>query len=151
MPGVLAHSQADIIRYLLIQLGLGGNPLTSPLPAWPIYAADEPDVPDNCITVYDTPGIKHCRVMPGGEVQEHHGFQVRIRATSHPVGRTKADAIKITIDQVVYQNLITVGSTSYRVHCLNRTTDVLSLGREVPLARRSLFTVNGLASLRQVP
>ena len=61
MSGSLAHLPEDIVRYLLIDLSVGTLP--SDVDDWPIYATQEPDKPDNVITVYGTEGNKHGRCI----------------------------------------------------------------------------------------
>lgn len=148
MPGSLTHSPADIVRRLLIALGVGVDPPSSP---WPIYASGEPSLPDNVITVFGTTGRQHGRTATDGEMQEHHGIQVRIRAATYPVGYTKARTIATALD-TMYQDVITVPSTtnSYLIHAILRTSDVIELGKETPSSKREIFTVNALVSVRAV-
>lgn len=147
MSGSLTHSPADIIRNLLVNLGLGTTP--SAAGSWPVYAEREPDAPDSVITVYNTAGRKDGRVQVGGEVQEHHGFQVRIRAANPVTGYTKAQAIAIALDETVYQDTVTISAATYLVHAVSRVGSVLALGKETPTSKRNLFTINAVAALRQ--
>lgn len=148
MPGTLDYSPADIVRWLMVNKGLGTDPADSD--PWPVFAADEPDSPDAVITVYDTVGRLGGRTQTNGEQQEHHGLQVRIRAGDHVTGWKKARAIATSFDQLVYRNTVTVGSKSYLVHSISRAGDVLSLGKETPTSRRKLFTINVLVSVREL-
>lgn len=147
MAGALTHSPADVIRYLLIDEGLGTLPSVSG--SWPVYAANEPDTPDNCITVYHTSNTIHGREMTAGETQEHEGVQIRIRSAGHNTGYVKADTIKRALDTSVSWNTVTISGTDYLVHAVHRTTGVLSLGKDLTNSRRDLFTINAVASLRQ--
>jgi hypothetical protein len=156
MPGPLTHSPADIIAKVLIDLSLGLEPPTTP---WPVFVSNEPDVPDNCITTYDTLGKSSGRTNYDGEQQEHHGVQVRVRSINHPIGFTKARAIAIALDQSVYDMVVSIGSVSYLVHCVNRQGDIISLGKEVtvsgyksesPSSRRQIFVINTFVSVREV-
>lgn len=101
MPGRLHHSAADIIRWLLVDLGIVGNPNDSPVPAWPAYATLEPEILDDLVTVYDTASIDQGRTHYDGERQEREGFQVRVRATDTVEGYDKADEIKADRKSVV--------------------------------------------------
>jgi hypothetical protein len=58
MSGSLDHFPADIIRQLLIDLGVG---LDVTATDWPAFSQKEPDSPDNVITVFDTMGreVRH--------------------------------------------------------------------------------------------
>ena len=147
MPGTLTHSPADVLRDLLIGLAVGTAP--SAAGNWPIFVAGEPDTPDNCITVYDTAGTLEGRSMIDGEKQEHHGIQIRVRANDYPTGYTKARTVATTLDTSVYQNSASIGASVYVVQSVSRTTDVIPLGKENPLSKRDLFTINALVSLTQ--
>lgn len=147
MAGVLLHSPADILRQLLIDLELG-TAYVDDATSWAVFASGEADMPDDCITVYDTEGRNHGREMVHGERQEHHGFQVRVRARNHAVGYLKARDIAVKLDQEVYQELVTVEEIQYLVHAVTRVGDVLPIGKDAPRSKRSLFTINGIVSLR---
>lgn len=157
MPGLLNHSPADIVRRLLVDLGLGSYPAI-PAGSWPVYASEEPQTPDNTITVFDTTGKRQGRMMIDGAVEEHHGFQIRIRSADDRTGATKARTIADTIDKNVYRRWVTVDSTRYQVHSLDRSGDVISLGRErsegggkdKKPSQRRIFTINGTAHIVKV-
>lgn len=144
MSGSLTHSPAEIIRQLLVDLALGTDDGT-----WPVKFATEPNSPDNVITVYNTAGRSDGRVQNGGERQEHHGFQVRIRSTSEAVGYTRARLIAVALDESVLLTTVTVSSSTYLIQSISRTGDILSLGKNHPETNLNLFTINALASLRQ--
>lgn len=145
MSTPLAHSPADILRRTLIATGQGNDPPTSP---WPVYAAGEPNAPDNVVTVYDTLGRGDGRAMPTGERTEHHGVQVRVRAGTHKDGYAKARAVAVALDESIYDVAVTLDAQQYLVHSVTRTGDVLALGKESPTSRRSLFTINALVTIR---
>ena len=145
MPGALTHSPADVVSRLLVDLGVGTDPADGS--AWPIFAAGEPSLPDNVITVFDTVGRQQGRTHFDGETQEHHGIQIRVRSSTHLVGFTKARAIAVVIDGQ-YQSQVVIGAISYVVHAITRSGDVNILGKEVPATKRNLFTINALVSLR---
>lgn len=147
MPGPLTHSPADVVRRLLIGLGLGNDPPAEP---WPMYVGGEPTVPDNVITLYDMLPRLHGREMVTGERQLHHGVMVRVRGTDYNVAYAKANAIAVALDEGVYQETVTISPSRYLVHAADRTGDVLALNKESFETKRSLFTVNALVSLRQV-
>lgn len=150
MPGALDHSPADIVRRLFVSLSLGTLPSSSQAEGdWPIHAALEPDSPDSVITIYDTEGVTQGRIQIDGEIQEQHGIQVRIRARSHQAGYPKANDIVQAMDKTIYRNTVTIGSDTYLVHSVTRTGGILSLGKQVPLNKLNLFTINALVSVRQ--
>src|SRR5438132_8051410 len=114
----LQHSPADIISRLLIAVAsdMLTDPSLVPLQAWPCYVSREPDVPDDVVTIYDTMGRDDGQVMNDGELQEHPGIQIRIRATRPDIGYDKARTIATTLDKGIYANRITVDGVSYLVH-----------------------------------
>lgn len=151
--GPLDHSPADIIRKMLVNLGLGVTPSYSAAgkyngSPWPVFAGGEPDTPDSAITVYDTAGVDHGRLMVTGERPEHHGILIRVRSAAHTAGYAKARAIAVALDTDVSFEAATIGSTTYIVWAVTRTTDVLDIGKETN-TNRDLFTVNAIVSLRK--
>lgn len=145
MSGELDHSPATIISQLLVDLGLGTLPADSE--AWPVYTSVEPNAPDNVITVFDTQGANAGRHMKTGERQEFHGIQVRVRSAEYPVGYAKAREIAVALDEEVYRTEVLVEFTTYLVHSISRSSDVLSLGKDSPRTARRLFTVNATTTL----
>jgi hypothetical protein len=145
LPGTLSHSPANILRRALVQLGHGADPPTGP---WPCYCPVEPDRPDNVLTVQDTAGTDDGRTMIDGARQGFRGVQVRVRASDNLVGSAKAEALAVALDQL-YDVLVTMGTTSYRLHAVTRTSDPLALGTDTPRSRRWLFTVNARFTVRQ--
>lgn len=147
MSGSLTHSPAEVVRQLLVDLSLGTLPSAGG--SWPICATQELDSPDNAMTVYDTSGRLDGRTMTDGEQQEHYGFQVRVRSATHEAGHAKANAIAVALDQSVLLEVVTVETSVYLVQAVSRTTNVLPIGKETGLSKRSLFTINAVVSLRQ--
>jgi hypothetical protein len=145
---LLDHTPSDVVRRLLIDLGQGSDGGT-----WPVYSTNEPDSPDDCITVYDTTGRDYGRDHLG-ERSEHPGIQVRIRASDAYDGFKKAQAVAVAMDRVVRQTvdldaLVGTGITQYFVYEISRTGNVLPLGKEMPASERTLFTINAVVTLRQ--
>lgn len=149
MSGILDHQPAFIVRKLLIALGLGTEPALNNT-NWPIQDTVEPDAPDNTITVYDTSGRKQTRTMNEGRVFELHGIQLRIRGINSGVGYAKARTLAVALDESVYQNMVTIGSSQYTIQNISRVGDVLNLGLEVPKSKRHIFTINAMACLRKI-
>lgn len=148
MPGTLTHSPARIVAQMLIGMGHGTNPLAEPLGDWPVYADAEPPLPDSVITVRDTAGRDGGREHVQGERAEHHGILIRVRSSTHEGGYAKARALAVALDQDVYQESLSISGSSYRVHCVTRTGDVIVLGKQLPQNKRSLFTINALVAVR---
>jgi hypothetical protein len=146
----LDHAPSKVVQKLLIALGVGATPATDPTSVnWPIYYSQEPDQPDNCITIYDTSGIQHGRVMPTQEMIEHHGIQVRIRSQSKDAGHLKAQAVVVAMDQLSFMRGVTIDTSHYTVQTIVRKGSILSLGKESPNSNRLLFTVNAVVAIRQ--
>lgn len=141
----LSHSPADIVRYLLVNLSRGSLPEDEA--AWPIYVSQEPDHPDSCITVYDTSGIIEGRAQISGEIQEHYGIQIKVRAASPTVAYAKISEVNNWIDKSVRNNLVTIESSQYLVYAITRKGGILSLGKELSSSKRNLYTVNAIVSL----
>ena len=139
------YSPADITCRFLVAEGVGTLPTANG--AWPIYIADEPDLPDNCITVYDLQGQNNGRNMPGRTTFRHQGIQVRVRSTVHTVGWDKAEEIREALHNA-YDEILTISADSYIIHCYSKLSDVLALGKESPTSKRRLFTVNALISVK---
>jgi hypothetical protein len=146
----LLHSPADVLRRLFIAVGLGTNPTASPLGTWPIYATGEPGSPDEVLTVYDTAGSSDGRSMVDGEMFQHYGFQLRIRAATAKRGYEKAESIRRQMAEVIYNEVVTIDDAVYRIPCIVRIGDVLALGKETPQSKRSLFTINALAPIHRL-
>ena len=147
MPGLLLHSPSDIIRQLLVDRGLGAYPPADP---WPIYVVMEPDGPDDVITLSDMDGTDSGRTMNDGERQEHHGVMVRVRAFTHTDGYAKIRHIAVILDQEVYDAIVVIGVRTYKIHSVSRLGDVMVLGKETLVSKRSIFTVNTVVSVRMV-
>jgi len=148
MSGSLTHTPANVMQYLLVSLGAGTLPTSHGL--WPIYNANEPDTPDNCLTITDVAGLMHGRDQNSGYMQEHEGIQVRIRATDHATGWAKANSIKTLLDSSIAMSDVTVSTSNYVVGAVTRKSGPFGIGKETPSSKRELFTINAVVSLRQV-
>lgn len=140
----LEYSTADIIRYLLFDLGLGTDPTL--LGNWPVQVSNEPDSPDNLIVVFDTAGVSSGRIQRSGEVVEQRGFMIQVRGTDHQTAWIKAEAIRSAIEEDVHNTLVQVESTTFIVYVINRHSGPIFLGRE-PGTNRVLFTINAVAAI----
>lgn len=149
----LTNSPADVVRYALIAGGLGTLPLSEGL--WPIFAWQEPDQPDDVVTVYDTSGVVQGRSHNDGQVLEHYGVQIRVRTSIPKNGNTKIRAILEFLDRTINQTVVNVpydtgtGYSVYCIHAVSRSGTILSLGKDTPTTKRTLFTVNVSVSLSQ--
>jgi hypothetical protein len=149
VAGALNHPPARILRQLLVDLGVATfprGPSEADL-AWPAYYGSEPDTPDDVITVKGTADRDQGRTHPDGERQGMYGFQVRVRSSTEQEGDVKAREIAVALDQDLYQEWVTVEGSRYLVHSVTTTGGPVPLGK-VSGSRRSVFTLNALASLR---
>ena len=142
----MTHSPADVLRKLLVSLGHGTMP--SAAGSWPVSVAQEPDDPDDDMTLYDEIGRKDGRAMASGEVYEHHGVQLQLRAAKFTDGYTKVSGVVGALDQDVEAAGVTIDTSTYVVYAVSRTGTINYLGHE-PESRRHIWTVNLLVSIRQ--
>lgn len=145
MSGALTHSPAEIVRNLLVNLGAGTLPSAGG--SWPISADQRLDTPDNAMTINDTDGRKDGRSMPTGEVFEHPGIQIEVRAATRGAGFLKAKAVATLLDEGVFNDTITVSGKSYTITNVSRSGGVISIGKESPTSKRYLFTINAIATI----
>lgn len=136
----LLHSPAKILAALLINLDVAADPPARP---WPVFVGNEPTDPDDCLTLYDTTGFMAARSMIDGELVEWAGWQLRVRAVTQQTGFVKATALRRTMSEDILTVAVALDGTTYLVHCLNRFSGVISLGKDVTNSKRYLFTLNG--------
>lgn len=150
MAGLLNHTPADIMSWLLVGLGVGGDSTKSPLPSWPVYSGVEPNSPDNCITVKGTTDVDDMRTFEG-ERQLHYGVQIRIRSTTEKIGYARALLIATTLDTVAGVGVVTPtpNVNTYWITVVNVKNGVLQLGIDNPSTKRYLFTINCLFPMRK--
>lgn len=140
------HSPAEIVQQMLVDLAQGTLPSANG--SWPVFCPNEGNKPDNAITVRDTAGRSDGRLMVTGRVPVHHGFQVRIRASSHNVGWAKADAIRVALSESVEQTTVTISGSSYVVQGCVAIGPIIPLGMDKTRTTLELFTLNALLVVR---
>jgi hypothetical protein len=116
---------------------------------WPVLCSLQSDKPDNQIAVMDTPGIIEGRSQVEGEVQEHFGVQLLIRASTPNVAFAKTRNIAVSLDQGVVREVVNVDTATYLVQSITRVGNPHSLGRESPTSNRHLYSINTIVSVRQ--
>lgn len=134
---------ADIIRQLLIDLGLGAA-----VGDWTTYVSFLPSDPEKALCVYDTVGRIDGRLMQTGEQIEHPGIQIRVRGADYVTTWEKAKAIALALD-AVNQNLVSISSDeTYTINNVSRSGPVIPLGMEVEgTARHYHFTINAVLTI----
>lgn len=153
MSGLLTHSPADVLRWLLIALGYGSDPVPvggAVQGAWPIHAHNEPNEPDDLVTLYDTRGADTGREMVGGLRVEHHGIQARVRAAESTAGWIKANAIAVAFDSGISLRTVSISGSVYTVYAVTRKSGPVALGRgEAPATKRAIYTINAVIAMKQ--
>ena len=145
MSGNLTHPPSDIVRRLLITKGYGTLPSASG--SWPIFHLNEPDNPDNCITIYNTENNDQGRVQFSLARTEYFGVQIRVRDKSS--SGVKARTIASALDSAIYRDTVTISSSTYLVQSVNKITGPIYLGRNQPNSNLSLFTINAVVDVKQ--
>ena len=149
----LTHSPAQIIRDLLVDLGLGVLPSAGG--DWPIFVTSIPDSPDSIIAVIDTLGTRDGRHQPTGEAAEHPGIHIEIRDANYQDGWEKANAVRVALSETILRNTVSIednigtGTTGYLVYAVTKISGIIPLGKELPTSKRHLFTINAVVALRQ--
>lgn len=141
----MTNSPAEIIWQLLVDLAddWGGDD-------WDLFVNNEPESPDNTITIYDADGLMNARLQHTGEFDENPGIQIRVRSAEYAEGWVIANAIKKVLDENVYDNVVAVeGGGDFVVETFNRSTNVLSIGHESE-SQRWVFTLNGTAVINEL-
>lgn len=137
---------ADIIRQLIIDLGLAQ---ADPKVEWPIYSSFLPDVPDSSICVYDTAGTLDGRIMRTGEQIEHPGIMIHVRAIDNDTGWRKAKTIAEALDAQRRVSVVISSEETYVVYNFSRTGAILPLGmEEIGSRRRFVFSINAITTIR---
>jgi hypothetical protein len=134
------HSPAEVIRQLLIDFDLGTLPSTNG--EWPVYSTREPDRKDQMIVTLDQLGFTSGRSMTSGASFDHHGIQIIVRAKDHRTGYARASRIRETLLRSVIRRTVVVDEVPYVVPCINKVSEVLTLGVDAPTTGRSRFSIN---------
>ena len=133
-----------MVRKLLIDLALGTESGT-----WPVKVANEPDTPDDVITVTDTQGISQGRRQIDGMVLNNQGFQVRVRSGDRSEGWAKIANIKQTFEDTILQATVSIGANHYAVSSIVNIGEILFLGRDTATGTgRTIHTLNALINVR---
>lgn len=148
MSGVLEHSPADIVGQALLDLGEVADPVGTG--SWPLGISEDLPQPDNMVSIFDTQGKMQGSTQPTGEQQTQEGIMIRVRSRNHKTGFTKAHALAIVLDETIIYDTVTIESKSYRIHSINRTSDVIPVGKETGASKRHLFTINATVALTQL-
>ena len=146
----LTHSPANIVRWLLVNAAQATTPISNGL--WPAFHSSEPNMPDNCITVYNNgTGLVQGTTNTDNEIQEHYGIQVKVRSSNPETCYSKMQALCNYMDRQVNASSVTVsddyGTSTYVVHALTRVGTIMDLGKDVSEGKRNTMTANYNASI----
>ncbi len=142
-------SPARVIAHYLVNRGV--CTLAQPGVAadtWPVSWSGEADKPNNVVTVYNTAGVKHGRLMPSGKVQKHFGIQVRVRGTTEEVAQAKLSTIMTLFDEQTVRWVVLLAGKEYLIHSINAVGEPMPLGKPGG-SKRNVFTMNYLTSIRE--
>lgn len=143
MTNVLLHPPERILVQLLVDAGQAAAYTATP---WPAFWDAEPDSPDDCMTITGTLGMVDGIDQVTGRIDEHHGFQLRVRSSRAQDGYAKVMAVRAYMAANVAYQLVNVLGTQYTVYAI-KPGGILPLGKDTPRSKRSLFTVNGLMTV----
>lgn len=140
---LLTYQPSRILVQLLIDAGLCvlGDGSTR----WSTYYEGHSDTPDDMISIVGTQGRVDSEDQHAN-VDEHHAFQLLVRAADPEAGNSKIETLRDALVRV-YQRVVTItprtgtGKT-YVVHNVSGVGPVLPLGVDRPNSSRSLFTWN---------
>jgi hypothetical protein len=123
-----------IAAYLSAQSGF--------LTGWQVKVGNEPDAPDNVVTVFDTGGVREDRSMAGAELV-HPTVQVRVRAADYATGWRKGRAVEEAL-ALVRNTAVTVGTPpeSVVLKAAHRYIPLVSIGQDPNQNRRQVFVTN---------
>ena len=75
-----------------------------------LFVAKEPAEPDDCVTIFDTPGFPNQLTYEGDEIYQYPAIQIRVRNTDYRTGWALAKDI---MDQLHGRAQETVNGTLY--------------------------------------
>jgi hypothetical protein len=152
MADLLLHSAAQVVQQLLVDLGLGNLPVTTPTqPEWPVHHNNEPGSPNNVMTVTDTTPVEGRRDSFGNR-EIRRGVQIMVRGGTHSQGFPRAEAVADALDSLVHPRSVTVTyvapAQQYCVSGVKVVGRVLRLGK-VGNESREKYSINVLIKVRR--
>ena len=138
---------AEYITTVLTSLGL--TPPNSKS-TWPLYIGELPDgtqVETNAVSIRDTAGLLDGRFMASGQVVQHFGLQIKLRANDYETGWTKIESVAISLDGIPSETPIIKDGTTYSILNMSRSSAVINLGLDDK--KRNSYSVNYLLTIRE--
>jgi len=136
------HTPAQVVRQLLINLGLGTATGT-----WPIHHSVLPPQPDDCIAVIDTEPFLFGRSHVTGQTLMIRGIQVMVRSANVVEGYRKCKDINVAFDEDVYRDEVTIEDSIYLVQAISRLTAEIPIGWD-ETSKRRLYSTNVRVSVK---
>lgn len=163
-PGRFLHLPHRIVAKLLVDRGIctdkafwssrSKTAADDPTGAhdWPAYAGDEPDQPDNCVTVYRSADQLDGRVLSTGQNLKHPGIQIKVRGRTDDLAGLKAEALeddltKYATDQTV---VMTDPPATYLIQSFP-VVRLTSAYRAAPGSNRWAYSLNCLVVITPYP
>jgi len=147
MSGAMTHGPCDIVGQLMIDQLVVTDPTDDAV--WPLGVSEELSSPDEAVCIFDSEGRQQGFDQTQGEMQEQEGLVVRVRAKDYRRGYLKAKALATLFDTTISNNLVTLESSTYLVHSVNRTSGVIHMGKETGASKRHLFSINFTVAVTQ--
>ena len=131
-------SVATDIKDILIADGLVGT--FGGLDQWAVHVAFEPDLPHDCVTLYDNQAPIDSRNVTSGFVYEREALQVRTRSLVYTDGYAKLRELMLAIDGIVHRKIRDGDSDEVTILGCHREQSPWPLGRDEK--KRFMFSVN---------
>jgi hypothetical protein len=144
----MTDSPAAILAALLTAASLVGGSS-----GWLVSTGFEPDQDGGtaqCVTLYDTAGVKDAHPLSGAAPVFHYGVQVRVRSQDRGAGWAKAEAIATALYPVrgrTPTDQVTISTTTYTLLGVVQTTSTRLQGFDGP-KRRAIHMTNYLVAVR---
>ncbi len=138
------HTSAQIIaKYLISESIFNAYNLTGD---WPVFVSHLPSAIDNpqAAAITDTEGVIDGRLQ-SGEVIDHFGIQIRVRAETFLTGFQKIKEAAGQLETIAGTSIV-IDEDNYKIHSVSRISSVLPMGVE-PESRKFLFSVNFVTTL----
>lgn len=136
----MAHSPADVIRYMLIEKGHGVLPSTNvDNNPWPIYVDQQPayglNVPEEIVVIYNTQGQQFGRLHNSGRIPTHPGFQLLVRSKGSQSGYNKSVELETALNEDVFRESVLIAPfdspvSEYLVQSCQQRTSILPIGED---------------------
>lgn len=118
---------------------------------WPVFYANEPAEPDECVTVYGATPVLQQKILLTGQQMKNHGLTVRVRGRTDTALGTKVLAIEHDLNEAAHDQLVTLGAQQYLVQSFPRASAVPAFRADVGGRELWVANVNCLAVILAYP